>query len=199
MLTTEQFGKALRDLRVERGISQRQLAELMTVSKPTIANWEAGKRLPDLTMLFRLAECLGVESYVLLDALREPDEPPKIIVVEDMPVILKGTVRTIREAIPDAEVCGFRTGAEALRYAAANRVSAAFLDVELSGENGIDLARSLKELRGRTNIIYLTCHPNYVREAVETYCSGYILKPLTPEKLRREIANLRFPVRGLGT
>ena len=199
MLETERFGARLKELRIKKGYSQRQLAEIMTVSNAAVANWEVGKRLPDLSMLSRLAACLDVEPWVLLDALRAPEETPRILVVEDAPLILHGLLRTLREELPQAEIQGFRTGGEALAYAAANRVGIAFLDIELAGENGIELAAKLKQQVPRLNIIYLTCHTEYTRQALDSYCSGYILKPLTPEKLRRELANLRFPVRGIVT
>ena len=197
MLMTKRFGDKLKELRMEKGLSQRQLAERMMVSNAAIANWEVGKRLPDLGMLTRLAECLEVETYVLLDELSQPVEAPRVIVVEDAPIILKGLLRTVREELPGAEVRGFRTGVEALEYARENRVAVAFLDIELSGENGIELSQRLREIEGHTNIIFLTCHTEYTQEAIHHHCSGYILKPLTPEKLHREIDNLRFPVRRL--
>ena len=37
----------------------------------------------------------------------------------------------------------------------------------------------------------------YMKDALADHCSGYILKPLTPEKISHEIRHLRFPVRGL--
>lgn len=197
MIETKRFGTRLKELRTRKGLSQRQLAELMSVSNAAIANWEVGKRLPDLNMLSRLADCLDVEPWVLLSDLGEPAEGPDILVVEDVPVILRGLVRTLREELPRARVQGFRTSAEALDYAAAHRVGIAFLDIELAGESGIELAERLKQRNPRLNIIYLTSHTEYTRQALDSHCSGYILKPLTPEKLRRELANLRFPIRGL--
>ncbi len=47
------------------------------------------------------------------------------------------------------------------------------------------------------NIIFLTSHTEYMQAALTDHCSGYVLKPLTPEKIRHEIAHLRFPIRGL--
>ena len=182
---------------MEKGLSQRQLAERMTVSNATIANWEVGKRLPDLTMLARLAECLGVETYELIDELKGGDGAPDIILVEDEPVILKGFMHILSDTLPDAQVFGFSNTAEALRFADGNRIAVAFLDVELYGESGLDLARKLQEVNPRTNIIFLTGHTEYTAEALDLHCSGYLLKPLTPDKIRREIAHLRFPVRGL--
>ena len=197
MIDTKRFGNRLKELRTRKGLSQRQLAELMSVSNAAIANWEVGKRLPDLTMLSRLADCLEAEPWFLLDALGEPAEAPGVLVVEDAPILLRGLLRTLREALPQARIQGFRTSAEALDYAAAHRVEIAFLDIELAGESGIELAERLKQRNPRLNIIYLTSHTEYTRQALDSHCSGYILKPLTPEKLRRELANLRFPVRGL--
>ena len=61
------------------------------------------------------------------------------------------------------------------------------------------LARELAKTDGRTNIIFLTSHAEYMAAAFAEHCSGYVMKPLTPEKIRHEIAHLRFPVRGLQT
>ena len=194
---TEQFGNRLRKLRMQKNCSQRQLAEMMMVSNTTVANWESGRRLPDIAMLTRLADCLGVEPYVLMDELHGPSDPPKIIAVEDVPVILKNLIRTLDEELPNAEVYGFRTAAEALAFARANRVAIAFLDIELPGESGVELAERLSMIEAHTNIIFLTCHTEYMRDALNDHCSGYILKPLTRESLWHELEHLRFPVRGI--
>ena len=60
-LSLEAFGQRIRTLRMEKNLSQQQLAELIYVSRKTVGNWEAGNRLPDITMVSRLAVCLGVE------------------------------------------------------------------------------------------------------------------------------------------
>ena len=106
-MQTEAFGSRIRELREQKGITQSQLADRMVVSRSTVANWEAGKRLPDIGMLARLAGCLGVETYLLMDELRGQEEPPTVIIVEDAQVILAGFVRMLGEELPEAEVCGF--------------------------------------------------------------------------------------------
>ena len=193
---SEQFGNKLRELRTQKDCSQRQLAEMMMVSNTTIANWESGRRLPDIAMLTRLADCLDVEPYVLMDELHGPSDPPKVIAVEDGPVILKSLIRTLGDELPGAEIYGFRSAAEALAFAHANRVSIAFLDIELPGESGVELAEKLSEIEEHTNIIFLTCHTEYMHDALNSHCSGYILKPLTRESLWHELEHLRFPSGG---
>ena len=197
MTALEAFGQRIRALRMEKGLSQQQLADLIFVTRKTVGNWESGNRMPDITMLSRLAECLGVETYELIDELNGRDDAPSLIIVEDEPVILKGFVHILSDTLPEAQVFGFSNTAEALRFADGNRIAVAFLDVELYGESGRELAKKLQEISPRTNIIFLTGHTEYTAEALDLHCSGYLLKPLTPDKIRREMDHLRFPVRGL--
>ena len=197
MLTKDLFAARLKELRMERNLTQRQLAEMMMVSNGTVGNWESGIRLPDITMLTRLAECLGVEPYVIMDLFHEADKPVNVIIVEDVPVILRGSLRMLEEAMPRADILGFNTSSSALDFAHSNRVFIAFLDIELDGEDGLRLGRKLTAINPRTNIIYLTCHTEYMDIALYDHCSGYITKPLTPERIRHELSNLRYPVRGL--
>ena len=105
-MQTKALGNRIRELREQSGITQSQLADRMVVSRSTVANWEAGKRLPDIGMLARLAGCLGVETYLLMDELRGQEEPPTVIIVEDAQVILAGFVRMLGEALPEAAFNG---------------------------------------------------------------------------------------------
>lgn len=59
----------LRYKRLQRGLTQQALADLVGSDQPTIANYERGSRLPTDEMLAKLAEALDVRSAFLL--LRE--------------------------------------------------------------------------------------------------------------------------------
>ncbi len=197
MLSQEAFGNKIKELRESKGITQIQLADQMMVSRSTIANWEAGNRLPDLSMLARIAKALDVETYILMDELRQPSEPPNCIVAEDSPIMLRGFVHMLEEELPGAQVCGFENAEGVLEFAHANHIAIAFLDIELGGQDGLQLAKKLVEIEHKINIIFLTGHAEYKGSALDLHCSGYIMKPLTPQKIRTEIEHLRFPVRGL--
>ncbi len=56
----------LRDLRKEKGLTQRKLAERVWVDPSTIALYEMGDRSPSLEVLVRLARVLGVTTDYLL-------------------------------------------------------------------------------------------------------------------------------------
>ena len=64
----KQFAETLRKLRTERGLSQIQLGKQMFVDNSTVARWENGSRLPDATMITRLAGVLDVDIGMLLSA-----------------------------------------------------------------------------------------------------------------------------------
>ena len=53
-------GEALRRLRTERGMTQRVLAERLSVSDKTVSKWETGRGLPDITLLPELAAALRI-------------------------------------------------------------------------------------------------------------------------------------------
>lgn len=60
------FGQTLAELRVERGIYQKELAAYLNVSIGTISNYEKGIHYPDLITLCKLADYFGVTTDFLL-------------------------------------------------------------------------------------------------------------------------------------
>ena len=60
------IGMNIKRLRLAKGLTQEQLAELLTVSTAAVSKWEAKKTYPDITMLFPLAEVFGVTVDELL-------------------------------------------------------------------------------------------------------------------------------------
>ncbi len=77
------LAETLKKLRIEKGYSQREMAELVYVTRSTVARWENGSRLPDPVMISRLSKCLGVETGMLLSIAAESDEAPNVIMVDD--------------------------------------------------------------------------------------------------------------------
>lgn len=63
----EQFGILLTTLRKKNGISQKEMAERLSVSTSAVSKWEHGKNLPDMTMLGSIAETFQVSCDELLN------------------------------------------------------------------------------------------------------------------------------------
>ena len=60
------FGERLRELRLEKGMTQSSLAKLISVDRRTIGNWENDLREPDLETLVKLVKVLNTNAEFLL-------------------------------------------------------------------------------------------------------------------------------------
>jgi transcriptional regulator with XRE-family HTH domain len=67
------FGKALRRLRHEKGISQQKLADTFELQRTTITNYESGKSLPNLELFVEIVKFFGVSSDVMLGLSDDAD------------------------------------------------------------------------------------------------------------------------------
>jgi len=61
MLNAKIIGNRIGDARKKKDLSQAQLAEHLFISSQAVGKWERGESLPDIIMLNRLAELVGVD------------------------------------------------------------------------------------------------------------------------------------------
>ena len=59
-------GELIRRLRMEMKLTQKELAEKLSVSDKAVSKWESGKGCPDISLLYGLAEIFGTDINVLL-------------------------------------------------------------------------------------------------------------------------------------
>ena len=70
------LGENIKKARKAAGVTQKELAEQISVSDKTISKWETGKGLPDIAIIEDLAKSLGVSIAELLTGdLRENENP----------------------------------------------------------------------------------------------------------------------------
>lgn len=60
------LGKTIKELRLEEGISQRELGNRLNVCNQTVSFWESGQREPDLDTLLKIAKYFNVTADYLL-------------------------------------------------------------------------------------------------------------------------------------
>lgn len=60
------FGRRIRSLRVENGMSQTELSRKLKVSQPTLGMWEQGRYLPDYRTIARMEQLFGLDRGELL-------------------------------------------------------------------------------------------------------------------------------------
>jgi transcriptional regulator with XRE-family HTH domain len=67
------FGERLRQLREQRGLSQKDLAVQLGVRQSAISWWERGEREPSLSNAVKAAEFFGVNVQYFVDTASKPD------------------------------------------------------------------------------------------------------------------------------
>lgn len=119
-----------------------------------------------------------------------------VLMLDNTLLELNRMMLIVRELYRDADVFVFLDMDELLEFAADKRVDIAILDVSAADSAGIEGARRLVAANPKINLIFATNdeHMPFNREIWALHASGYVLKPITREKLQEEMANLRFPI-----
>ena len=119
----------------------------------------------------------------------------KIITADDEPLALEMLTDLVKAVKPEAEVFSFSRPQKIVEWAKENKADVAFLDIRMRGMTGLEIAEKLKESHPETNIIFVTGYDEYALPAMSLHASGYVMKPISEEKIRRELEHLRFPVK----
>ena len=117
----------------------------------------------------------------------------RILAVDDKAVPRRTLVRAIQAASPDAQVTACASASEVMALDDLETYGVAFLDIDMPGKSGIQLARELKAIHPRLNIVFATGYGEYMADAFALHSSGYLMKPIQPEDIATELENLRFP------
>ena len=117
-----------------------------------------------------------------------------IVCVDDHPVMLRGLTKSIRQLSPDAEIKTFSNAEEALEFVRQNGCDILIPEIELYGMDGLMLAKQVKQINPKVNIIFLTVcdEREHAKEVFQLKPSGYLVKPANPEQLEVELTNLRY-------
>ena len=77
---------------------------------------------------------------------------------------------------------------EALDDCRSHPADVAILDINMPEIDGITLAARIKEAHPQTAILFLTAYKEYAFDAYAVHPTGYLLKPVSQEKLAAEVA-----------
>lgn len=61
----------IRQLREQRGMQQKELALELSVSQPTVSDWEAGRKIPSAKSTMKLAKFFSVSVEYLMGGTEE--------------------------------------------------------------------------------------------------------------------------------
>ncbi len=71
------IGEQIQNLRVQKGLTQERLAEMLEVSRQSISKWELGQTIPDVDKIIRMSELFNVSTDTLLLRNAEDEQANK--------------------------------------------------------------------------------------------------------------------------
>ncbi|MEB3223410.1 MAG: response regulator transcription factor [Candidatus Sericytochromatia bacterium] len=115
--------------------------------------------------------------------------PIRVVVVDDHPMVLRGTCEML-EAAPDlAVVARGRDGDEALAHVAAHRPDVLVVDVQMPRRDGLSVVRELRSRGDGTGIVMLTSADDEttILRALQAGANGYLLKTADEDEMQRAV------------
>lgn len=116
------------------------------------------------------------------------------LIVDDEPYICEDLAYELEKLLPgDSRLLTANNAMEAIEIAEKNPIYVAFLDVDMPGMNGLELAKVIEEKNLARNVVFVTGYPDYSLDAWNTQASGFLVKPVQTQKLEQCLNRLRRP------
>ena len=116
-------------------------------------------------------------------------KPVTALIVDDEQPMRDQLRLRLQEAWPELSILGEASnGVDAVSMAAQLKPDIVFLDIRMPGQSGIEAARHMYE---SCHIVFVTACDQYALDAFEHGAMDYLLKPVSPERLRRTCDRLR--------
>lgn len=107
--------------------------------------------------------------------------------------MLSGLISALRDARPEAEILSFQQPDDALEAIKKQPADVAFLDIQMGGMTGLQLAARLKKIKPDIHIIFVTGYSQYAVDAFAIHATGYLLKPVEKKDVERELTFIYDP------
>ena len=119
----------------------------------------------------------------------QPVRVPTAVVADDERLMRVQIIDRLKEAWPELSIVGEASnGHEAVAIVQSLQPDIVFLDVSMSGMDGIQAARALA---GQVHVVFVTAHDQYAISAFEHGAVDYLLKPADPERVALTCERLR--------
>lgn len=108
MVDQTKIGKFIADTRKAQKLTQRQLADTLSISDKTISKWECGKGLPEASLMLPLCDILGITVNDLLSGTRVSESDYHKKAEENMMNLMKENEEN-RKRMALSVICGVIT------------------------------------------------------------------------------------------
>jgi DNA-binding LytR/AlgR family response regulator len=121
--------------------------------------------------------------------------PLKAVIAEDE-AVLRGELRdTLAKVWPELHICAeAEDGIEALRALNEHHPDVLFLDIQMPGMSGLDVA---KQASGKCHVAFVTAYDKYAVAAFEQGAVDYVMKPFSAARLATTVARLKEKAAGV--
>jgi DNA-binding LytR/AlgR family response regulator len=110
------------------------------------------------------------------------------LIADDEPHLAQALKLQLHELWPALDIVAVsRNGLDAARAIAEHAPDVAFLDIQMPGLTGLEVAQGIE---GNTRVVFVTAFDEYAVQAFEQSALDYLLKPVKAERLGRTIAKL---------
>jgi len=121
---------------------------------------------------------------------------PRAVIAEDEPVLARTLTRLLAEIWPELQVVGVaEDGLQAVELALQHLPDVMFLDIKMPGKTGIEVAEQVAddwpEERAEPLFAFVTAYDEFAVSAFDRAATDYLLKPVTPERLRSSVERLQ--------
>jgi len=118
----------------------------------------------------------------------------RVLIVDDEP-LARERLRGYLEAEPTVEIIGeCGSGPEAITTLGQTPVDVAFLDVEMPGCNGLEVAERLPA-ENPPVVVFVTAHERFALDAFDVQAVDYLLKPFDRDRLQTALRRAEERVR----
>jgi len=111
----------------------------------------------------------------------------KVLVIDDERPALDELTFLLERDPRIGDVLGCDSATEALRLLHDLEVDAVFLDIQMPGLTGLDLAQVLSRFKSPPPIVFVTAHEEHAVEAFDLHAVDYVLKPVREERLAEAV------------
>ena len=113
----------------------------------------------------------------------------RVLIAEDEALLAVEIREELLRQWPEAQVVGLaRDGHEALRLVDQLAPEVCFLDVQMPGLSGLEVAQLIGR---RAHVVFITAHERYAVQAFDEGAVGYLLKPLDPVRMAKTLLRLK--------
>ena len=118
----------------------------------------------------------------------------RTILVDDEPLVMQ-MIKDMLQEEKNVDVIGeYFNPKEALEHIVSKKPDLVFLDIDMPGMNGIELATEILNQDENIRIVFITAYDQYAVEAFKLNAMHYILKPPSHKELRTAISRLETSV-----